>query len=320
MITLGVALWAALKGAAKVIKAIIAVLTNVFIFFGLYIPLFYLLFGVILLTFTSFSFGGIGTNQILYFVGLGLCFLASAIITFRTLVVRPLSAIIEPIVTLIRDFRERRAARRAEKEDYEDERYPDDYDGEYDSDYDRDRYAPRATNGYAARGSYRGSARYENRPTYEDPSSYEDGRDDYRHDYSRDRYYPQGDYERDARSVTEPYVDPYADVSRDVDPRYAEPSRDYHDSYRTASLSGRGYSPRSYEDDHRDARPSNAYPVAAQPRFGPNPPRKSESERPLIYYSQRRPGILVMEYSDRFELYREGVEGKVHVGTEYKDE
>ena len=47
----------------------------------------------------------------------------------------------------------------------------------------------------------------------------------------------------------------------------------------------------------------------------PSPP-----ERPLIYYSQRRPGVLVKEYSDRFELFREDADGRHYIGTEYKDE
>ena len=40
----------------------------------------------------------------------------------------------------------------------------------------------------------------------------------------------------------------------------------------------------------------------------------------MIYYSKRRPGILVNEYSDRFELYDESDGTRRFIGTEYKDE
>ena len=47
---------------------------------------------------------------------------------------------------------------------------------------------------------------------------------------------------------------------------------------------------------------------------------REDGERPLVYYSQRRPGVLVEEYSDRFELYREDASGRTHIGTEYKED
>ena len=71
LITIGVAVWAAIKGAAKLLKIIITLLTEIVIFLGLYIPLFYLLFGVVMLAATDFTLGGTGADQIIYYVGLG---------------------------------------------------------------------------------------------------------------------------------------------------------------------------------------------------------------------------------------------------------
>ena len=308
LVALGVAIWAALKGVAKIIKVVITVLTNVIIFFGLYIPLFYGLFGVLLLAFTDFTLGGTGTNQVLYYVGLGLSFFASLIITVRTLFVRPISAIFEPLVNLIRDYRERKAARRAEKEGYEE-----DFDPEgYGDDDRRDRYRD---GGSFVREPLDYAPRYPAYPAYEDRYADRSGRA-----YpSRDPYAPSRDMQGDPRGRYMPPRDfdrqgGYAEEPYDAaPPAYGDPypggARPPYDAQRDEGA----------RRDYGDARAP--YGDTAYPRFGARIPREPvEAERPLIYYSRRRPGILVKEYSDRFDLYREDMNGRVFIGTEYKGE
>jgi len=348
LVALGVAIWAALKGVAKIVKVIITVLTNIIIFFGLYIPLFYALFGVLLLAFTDFTLGGTGTNQVLYYVGLGLSLLGSVIITVRTCFVRPISAIFEPLVNLIRDYREKRAARRAEKEGYADDAYePDPYDrDEYLDRYrDGDRFV-REPSGYAPR--YREYPPYEDR--YGDRAEYP-SRDPY---LSRDRCAPRDQYApreqyapRDQYTPRDRYAprDPYATAAssapyapRDMcegAPRNEMPQRDYDrqddagstyeddapaygESYRVTARAPYEQMGERSRRDYGD--PRAPYGDDSYPRFGMRTPREPEAERPLIYYSERRPGILVKEYSDRFDLYREDANGRVFIGTEYKGE
>ena len=291
LITIGVAVWAALKGAAKLLKILITLLTEIVIFFGLYIPLFYLLFGLILLATTTFTLGGSGTNQIIYYVGLGASCLASAIISIRNLFVKPLSALFAPLVAFFRKSREKKEDRRDEFDgDYPEEEGLGFRDDRLRDRYGYDRYDVDPRDRYGA-------------PVYEERAGYDDS-------YDRARtipaYSPYGGYER--AYPRDPYYSRSERPER-VDP-YGEPAPvDYPSSERYAD---RASTPRQN--------------IATSPyadetsRFDAPSPRVPESERPLIYYSERRPGILVMEYSDRFELYREDQSGRVYVGTEYKDE
>ena len=89
--------WTVIKLIFKLLAVIVRVLASLIVFFGLYIPLFYGVFGIILLVATDFTFGGTGTDQVLYYVGFGLCCVASVIISVRNLIVRPLSAVFAPL-------------------------------------------------------------------------------------------------------------------------------------------------------------------------------------------------------------------------------
>ena len=244
LMALGVAIWAALKQIFKFVGTIIQFLTSLFLFLGLYIPLFYVMFGLILLVATPFTFGGTGTYQILYYVGLGLSCLAAVIISVRNLLVKPISSIFSVF-------------RKNSKDRYDDEADEDD-DRRYGDEKRRDR-----------RDAYRGR---------------------------EDDYPPRGDY---------PPRDAYAPRS------YGYPPRDEYAPYPYD-----GYPPREgrygYPPAPRYSRPQEDYDMRFRGR--------EEGERPLVYYSQRRPGVLVEEYSDRFELYREEASGRVHIGTEYKDD
>ena len=244
----------------KLLKCILQVVSGLIVFFGLYIPLFYFVFGLVLLGTTDFQFGGTGTYQILYYVGLGICCLAAVIISIRNLLVRPLSHVFAPI-------KEYREERRREREREDRERGRDDR-RDYD---DRDRRDYDDRRDYRRDYDDRRDSRYDSDDDYYDRR---DPRDDYRRDYPPRRAYAD-DYEPYERQGPRP---PY---------RYE--GRDQRDEY----YDGR------YED----------------PRG-----RSYEPERPLIYYSNRRPGVLVKEYSDRFELFREDATGRRYIGTEYKDE
>ena len=239
---LALAIWGALKLLFKGLKVVVEVLTSLVMFLGLYIPLFYVLFGLILLAATDFTFGGTGVNQILYYIGLALSCIAAVIISVRNLLVRPFSGIFE-------------ALRGPSKDRYDDE--------------DGDR---RPRRGYDDEDERRGD--------------YGDGR-------RRDPYY-EG-YDRGSFSPRDPY---------------SEASDPYDGSERPSPYGERSYKSGGYSRDPRDySRSDLGYPLPAE-----------EGERPVVYYSKRRPGVLVKEYSDRFELFREDASGRTYIGTEYKED
>ena len=227
-------IWSVVKLCFKLLGAIIQVLASLIVFFGLYIPLFYGVFGIVLLSVTDFTIGVMGTDQILYFIGFGLCGVAAVIISIRNLIVRPLSSVFAPLVEYREDVRRRKEERRLKK------------------------------------AQERGE---------EPPRSYDDGRRE---------YYGQGGYEPNAV----PY--PYAPRPYERDPYYGG----------------------SVEGDASYYPPQGGYPAYGEGGrgFAPAP------ERPLIYYSKRRPGVLVKEYSDRFELFDDSDGSRRYIGTEYKDE
>ena len=242
---LALAVWGALKLFFSFLKKAIEVLSSIILYLGLYIPLFYIVFGLILLATTSFTFGGTGTYQILYFVGLGLCCIAALVITIRNLVVRPFSSVFA-------------AFRGKKEEDYDRRSRYDDEDDRYYADRDDRRYGDRR---YADR-------RRRDRRDYDD----------------EDDYYEEDRYER------------------------ARPSRDRYER-------DRDYDREEYEDRRRRPVTRSYYEEDDEPQTSP-----ARGERPLVYYSQRRPGVLVKEYSDRFELFTEDARGESHIGTEYKEE
>ena len=65
IITITLAVWWLVKMFFKLLKTIVEFLSTVIVFLGLYFPLFYIVFGLILLATTSFTFGGTGTYQLL---------------------------------------------------------------------------------------------------------------------------------------------------------------------------------------------------------------------------------------------------------------
>lgn len=257
---ISIIVWTIIKLIFKLLAVIVKVLASLIVFFGLYIPLFYGVFGIVLLATTEFTFGGAGTDQVLYYVGFGLCCLASLIISIRNLIVRPLSAVFAPLAEYRDEVRKARDGMR--KKDGEEP------SGEY-RDYDRERgYAPRYGQGYPPYGEY--PQQYADRQPYDAPSPYR----------------PHAPYYEDAPRGGSPYDAPRSPYDR------PGPGAPY------------------YENDKQDA-PSG---YGRERAYVPAP------ERPLIYYSKRRPGVLVKEYSDRFELFENEDGTPRYIGTEYKDE
>lgn len=270
IITIALALWGVVKLFFKLLKAIIQVLSSLIVFLGLYIPLFYLVFGIVLLATTSFTFGGTGTDQVLYYIGLGFSCVAAVIISIRNVIVRPISSVFAPL----RDYRDEMRHSREDRDRRGEGDYPEDRPQEYEEDY-RDGYSRRPRDPYRDR--------YADEYGRATPDRYAEDRYSERNDapYGEDRSRFDREERREAPYYTER-------------PAYRAPRPPY-------GVAAPEYAPYDRAPYERE-------------------PRETETERPLIYYSRRRPGVLVKEYSDRFELFEENSAGRRYIGTEYKDE
>lgn len=92
---LGLALGSALRAFIYLFNVILKGIAWVLVFFGLWIPFFYALGGVILYLIFHFNpFDG-SQNSVLYLVGFGLCCVGSVIITIRKLILKPLKSVAE---------------------------------------------------------------------------------------------------------------------------------------------------------------------------------------------------------------------------------
>ena len=101
-IIFGVVLLGVLKLLFTVIKQFVRVTANVLVYFGLYVPFFYLLWGVVLSVLGAFSFAAISINSILFYVGLALCLGVSVCIFVRNYGRKPMSAAWQGSGTAIR--------------------------------------------------------------------------------------------------------------------------------------------------------------------------------------------------------------------------
>ena len=72
-----------------ILKAIVTLLGKILVFFGLYIPGIYLIFGAILTKFSVLSFSVQDTRLNLFILGLILCVVCALIITVRNILVKP---------------------------------------------------------------------------------------------------------------------------------------------------------------------------------------------------------------------------------------
>lgn len=287
IVTILIIVWTVIKLIFKLIWVIVKILAALFIFFGLYIPLFYGVFGIALLAATDFVLGVLGTDQVLYFLGFGLSCLAAVIISIRNLIVRPISAIFAPFLEYRDDIKKAKEELSGKKEEEQ--------------------------------NAQQQNAVGQNNPAYLNQQPYPGyGQPDYmRNAYPQQPYsYGYPSYYNDPRAPY-PEADPYAggyannysgNPTGNNAPYY--PQMTPHPPY---------YSDRNApQQDPYAGRPGQpAYP---DPASAPSSVRAPMPERPLIYYSKRRPGVLVKEYTDRFELFEESEEGRRYIGTEYKDE
>lgn len=89
----GMILATAFKLIYYIFSTTIKFIANVMVFFGLYIPFFYLIWGEILLLFTDFHISPYNTDLGLYLFGLVLSLFCSVIISIRTIIIKPFKAL-----------------------------------------------------------------------------------------------------------------------------------------------------------------------------------------------------------------------------------
>ena len=90
---LGVALLAALRVAYTIIKQFVKVTANVIVYFGLWVPFFYFLMGVVFVAIGAFSFSVVSINMVLFYIGLALCFGVAVGIFVRSYRRKPISSV-----------------------------------------------------------------------------------------------------------------------------------------------------------------------------------------------------------------------------------
>ena len=101
-IVLGVVLLAVLKLVGTIILQIVRVTANVLVYFGLYVPFFYLLWGAVLSILGAFSFAVLSVNAILFYIGLALCMGVAVCIFVRNYGRKPVSTVTRGSSTAIR--------------------------------------------------------------------------------------------------------------------------------------------------------------------------------------------------------------------------
>jgi len=89
----GVAFATIFKLIFYIFSTAVKLIANIMVFFGLYMPFFYLIYGEMLLLFTDFTIETYTPELGLYIFGLVLCCFCSVIITIRNLIVKPVKAI-----------------------------------------------------------------------------------------------------------------------------------------------------------------------------------------------------------------------------------
>ena len=89
-----VALLAALKLVYTIVKETVKVLAKVIVYFGLYVPFGYFLFGVVLVATGAFEFEVVSLNSILFYVGLALCFGVSICLFVKSYGQKPIYAVV----------------------------------------------------------------------------------------------------------------------------------------------------------------------------------------------------------------------------------
>lgn len=83
-----------LKTILYVLNWTIKLIASVLLFFGLYIPFIYLIYGGLLYLIAKVPIFNFSTNSQLYLLGLLLCIICSVIISVRNLIMKPLTSIV----------------------------------------------------------------------------------------------------------------------------------------------------------------------------------------------------------------------------------
>lgn len=90
---LAVVLLGVLKLAYTIIRQFVRVTANVLVYFGLYVPFFYLLWGFALSLMGAFDFAVVSVNAVLFYIGLGLCCGVSACIFVKNYGRKPVATV-----------------------------------------------------------------------------------------------------------------------------------------------------------------------------------------------------------------------------------
>ena len=107
----------ALKVAYAIIKQFIKVTARVIVYFGLYIPFFYLIVGSVLVGMGFFSFEVLDINSTMFYIGLGLGVACSVIITVKSYAKKPLSSVTDGVREEIREARRAQRPKTAKKKE-----------------------------------------------------------------------------------------------------------------------------------------------------------------------------------------------------------
>lgn len=83
-IFLAILLLGLLKLVYTVVKETLKILAQIIVYFGLYVPFFYFVTGLVLVSMGYFSFDEISVDSILYYVGLSMCGACSVVISIKS--------------------------------------------------------------------------------------------------------------------------------------------------------------------------------------------------------------------------------------------
>ncbi len=86
----GVSLSSVLRVIFKILKYLVSFIADVLYYFGLYVPLAYLVYGGVLYGVFKFEPFSLSYDSMLYLFGLGLCVIASVILTVKKLIIKPI--------------------------------------------------------------------------------------------------------------------------------------------------------------------------------------------------------------------------------------
>ncbi len=114
---IGVAILGVLKLVYTIVKQVIVILAKTIVYFGLYVPFFHLIVGVILSACGGFEFENLSDPlTIMFYIGLALCVVVAIIIFVQTYSKKPLSTITDGCGRKIRDAQDKIPSKRR-KED-----------------------------------------------------------------------------------------------------------------------------------------------------------------------------------------------------------